>query len=133
MKRSSRYHKGYTSVFVLMLFVFIVTTCTFYAKSLQKQLSTIENLKTIREQIADEYRVILTFDALLKEYEEEAEYDSEGNEILDLDKKIIIDDFYVDGIYVKVDNLDSSYLLSYEDVTFKVYGDHDGIEHYEYY
>ena len=133
MKRSSRSAKGYTSVFVLMLFVLIITTCVFYGNSLIKRMKTIENLKKVKEDIADEYKVIITFDCLLKNYEPEIEYDEEGNEIEKDDPKIIIEDFTVDGIYVSVTNEDSYFLLYFADNAFKVYGDQDGIEAYEYY
>ncbi len=132
MRRSSRSFKGYTSVFVLMLFVFIISTCVAYSTDLIKQLSTIENLKEVKKDIADEYKVLITFDCLLKNYEPEPIYDEEGNEIENEDPEIIVEDFDADGIYVDVTNAGDFFLLHYDDAAFKVYGDLEGIKAYEY-
>ncbi len=132
MKRSSPSYDGYVSIFALVVFIMIIASCLYYAICLRSQLLIIENLEEIRDNVKKEYAVLLSFDALLKEYEPEILYDEEGEEI-GVSDEIVIDDYWVDGIYVDVLSTGNYFVLSYEDVRFRVYGDLEGISSYELY
>ena len=132
MKKSSPSYEGYVSVFALLVFVMIMASCVYYAICLRDQLIILDELEEIRENIKKEYAVLLTFDTLLKEYEPEILYDEEGEEV-GISDEIVIDDYWVDGIYVDVLGTGDYFILSYEDVRFLVYGDLEGISSYELY
>ncbi len=132
MRRSSPSYEGYVSVFALVVFIMIITSCLYYAACLRDQLLIVAELEEIRDNVRKEYAVLLTFDRLLKEYEPEILYDEEGEEI-GVSDEIVIDDYRVLGIYVDVMGTGDYFILSYEDVRFRVYGDLEGISSYEWY
>ena len=132
MKKPSPSYDGYVSIFALIVFVMIIASCIYYAICLRNQLIILDELEEIRENVKKEYAVLLTFDTLLKEYEPEIIYDEEGEEIGTSDE-IVIDDYWIDGIYVDVMSTGAYFILSYEDVRFQVYGDLEGISSYELY
>ncbi len=130
MKRCSRYSEGFVSAFALIVFVMISGYCSYYLESLRQKMEILKNLEKIRDDTYKEYALILTFDRLIKTYEPPVT-DEESEELIDVDTKIMIDDFYIDGDLVEVLNGDDHYILSYDDLCFRIFADEEGVISYE--